>query len=429
MIIPSIDIQGGRAVQLRRGREFVLDGGDPLDRLDEFRVAVEVAVIDLDAAMGTGSNRELIRKMANRAPIRVGGGIRTIDSARDWLDSGVRKIIIGTAATPDFLRQLPRDRVIAAVDAWKQRVVTDGWQEQTKDHVLDRIDRLSPFAGGFLLTQVEHEGKLDGFDYDLVERAAVAARDARLTAAGGITTPNDIARLDEKGIDAQIGMAIYTERMSLGDAISAPLQKPLKWDSVNNTQLWPTVVVDESDRALGLVWSSKESISRAIAERKGIYYSRSRNEIWEKGASSGSSQSLLRVELDCDRDSIKFTVRQTGGFCHTGSLSCWGDTFGLHTLERTLRSRITQPDSDSGTSKLAARPSLLKSKLVEEATELADAINADDVAHEAADLLYFLLVRAVKSDVSLEDITEVLARRNLKISRRPMTKKTDGGPA
>src|SRR5690349_23305918 len=117
MIVPSIDLMQGRAVQLRRGRDFVLDGGDPMERLEQFAVAGEVAVVDLDAALGHGSNAELIRQMVRRAPCRVGGGIRDLDAARAWLDAGAAKIMVGTAASPDFCRALPRERVIAAVDA------------------------------------------------------------------------------------------------------------------------------------------------------------------------------------------------------------------------------------------------------------------------------------------------------------------------
>src|SRR6266550_1761860 len=117
MIVPSIDILGGRAVQLRRGKDFVLDGGDPVQRLEEFSIAGEVAVVDLDAALGRGSNAELIRDLVRRAPCRVGGGIRDLDSARRWLDAGAVQIMIGTAATPEFCGALPRERVVAAVDA------------------------------------------------------------------------------------------------------------------------------------------------------------------------------------------------------------------------------------------------------------------------------------------------------------------------
>jgi len=221
MIIPSIDVINGRAVQLRRGREFVLDGGDPLARLEEFAVAGEVAVIDLDAALGRGSNAELIREMVRRTPCRVGGGIRDLAAARAWLDAGAAKIMIGTAATPELCGALPRERVIAAVDADKGQVVVDGWRRETGVPVLERIRALAPFVGGFLFTQVEREGAMDGFDFQAVAAAVRAAGDARVTAAGGITTTIEIAELDRIGADAQVGMALYTGRLTLGAAVAA----------------------------------------------------------------------------------------------------------------------------------------------------------------------------------------------------------------
>ena len=110
MIVPSIDLQDGRAVQLRRGRERVLDGGDPFERLEAFAVAGEVAVVDLDAAMGRGSNAVTIKEMVERAPCRVGGGIRSLDSALQWLDHGAVKVVLGTAASPELCGALPRER-------------------------------------------------------------------------------------------------------------------------------------------------------------------------------------------------------------------------------------------------------------------------------------------------------------------------------
>src|SRR5258706_12891397 len=117
MIVPSIDIMGGRAVQLRRGEEFVLDGGDPIARLEEFSVAGEVAVVDLDAAFGRGSNAELIRDLVGRAPCRVGGRIRYLHSPRRWRDAGAGQTMVGTAAAPQFCGAVARDAVCRAVDA------------------------------------------------------------------------------------------------------------------------------------------------------------------------------------------------------------------------------------------------------------------------------------------------------------------------
>jgi len=419
MIIPSIDIRNGRAVQLRSGREQLLDGGDPFERLEEFSIAGEVAVIDLDAALGTGSNADLIRRMARYKPIRVGGGIRTHESATNWLDAGAQKIIIGTKATPDFLAALPKERIIAAVDAFDGEVTVEGWTMKTGEPVLDKIEQLAPFVGGFLLTQVEFEGGMGGFDVELIKSARALAGEARLTAAGGITSPGEISDLDELGVDAQIGMALYSGALSLAEGISAPLKKPVNGDQ------WPSVVCDEAGNTLGLVWSTKESIEEAVSQQKGIYWSRSRNELWSKGASSGNTQVLKRIDLDCDRDALRFTVEQKGPFCHTGSRSCWPSDFGFSTLENSIRTRIEEGDPNSGTVRLANDGALLRAKLVEEADELASAASPAEAAHEGADLLYFLTVALAQKGSSIKESLRELALRNLKVSRRPMLAKED----
>jgi phosphoribosyl-ATP pyrophosphohydrolase len=417
MIVPSIDIARGRAVQLRHGREFVLDAGDPLEWLERFGIAGEVAVVDLDAALGAGSNAALIRTMVRRASCRVGGGIRDLATARAWLDAGATRIVIGTAATPAFCGALPRERVVAAVDSRAGTVVVDGWRTQTERGTLDAIRELAPVVGGFLLTQVEHEGAMRGFDMDLVSAAADVAGSARITAAGGITSAAEIAALDHMGVDSQVGMALYTGALSVADALAAPLKE-------SDEGLWPTVVSDVDGRTLGLAWSSRASLRRAIETRRGVYWSRSRNALWVKGESSGSRQALLSVDLDCDRDALQFTVAQEGsGFCHRGTRSCFGDRFTLGTLERVIASRLVDPSKASGTARLANEPGLLSAKLREESGELADAESAESVIHESADMLYFLLAKLAKAGATLRDVEKELGRRRLKVSRRPMEAK------
>jgi phosphoribosyl-ATP pyrophosphohydrolase len=418
MIVPSIDIMNGRAVQLRRGKEFVLDGGDPIARLEEFAIVGEVAIVDLDAALGRGSNAALIRDMIRRAPCRVGGGIRDLDAARRWLDDGAVKLVIGTAASPEFCGALPRARVMAAVDAERGEVVVDGWRSRTGVALLDRVRALAPTVSGFLFTQVEKEGAMGGFDFTAVEAVVVAAAGARVTAAGGITTAAEIAGLDRIDADAQVGMALYTGKLPLGDAVAAPLTKPLAND------VWPTVVCDDAGRTLGLVWSSRESLARAVTERRGIYWSRSRQQLWIKGETSGNTQELLRVDLDCDRDALRFTVRQAGdGFCHLGRRSCWPSGFDLADLERTIAERVARPVPGSGTTRLLADRSLLAAKLREEADELARAETPADVVRETADVVYMALVALARAGGTLADLRAELARRHGAVTRRPMSRK------
>ena len=428
MIVPSIDLMQGRAVQLRAGRDLVLDGGDPLARLEEFAVAGEVAVVDLDAALGRGSNAGLIREMVRRGPCRVGGGIRDLDTARGWLDAGAAKIVIGTAARPDFCGALPRERVIAAVDAERGQVVVEGWRTATGASVLERIRQLAPLVGGFLFTQVEKEGAMGGFDFQAVAGAVRAAVEggARLTAAGGITTATEIAELDRIGADAQVGMALYTGRLSLGEAVAAPLAKPVNYEGGD---VWPTVVCDEWGHALGLVWSTRESLARAIADRRGIYWSRSRRALWEKGATSGNTQELVRVDLDCDRDALRFTVRQRGaGFCHLDQRSCWPSAFDLDDLARTIVERAARPEPGSGTAKLLRDPGLLAAKLREEAEELGRAGDRPEAVHETADVLYLALVALVRGGGSLAEVVAELSRRRGAVTRRPMAAKSEAVP-
>jgi len=432
MIVPSIDVMNGRAVQLRHGREFVLDGGDPLERLEQFAVAGEVAVVDLDAALGQGSNVHLIRAMVRRARCRVGGGIRSLDAARAWLDAGARKVVLGTAASPELCAQLPRDRVIAAVDAERGDVVVDGWRTKTGASVPERIAVLAPHVGGFLVTQVEYEGAMGGFDLEAVRGAIAAAGGARITAAGGITTAEQVAVLDAIGADAQVGMALYTDRLSLGEAVAAPLTpsppNPLshlgEGERKGSPQIWPTVVCDELGRTLGLVWSTRQSLERAVAERRGIYWSRSRAALWVKGETSGNTQELLRVDHDCDRDALRFTVRQHGvGFCHQERRSCWSDTFDLGALERVIEARRDAPVPESGTARLLTDGALLGAKLREEAAELAGAGSAAEAVHETADLFYMGLVALARAGGSLADVVAELERRHGAVSRRPMVAK------
>jgi phosphoribosyl-ATP pyrophosphohydrolase len=412
VIVPSIDLMDGHAVQLVGGRDKALDAGDPLAVADRFAVAGELAVIDLDAALGRGSNRPIVEQLVRRHPCRVGGGIRTPEAALEWLDLGARRVILGTAASPELLRQLPRERVTAALDGVHGEVVVEGWRTGTGATVLDRIAELRELVGSFLVTFVEREGRLGGIDLGGSRAVVEAAGGVPVTIAGGVTTAAEVAALDRLGADAQVGMALYTDRLNLADAIAAPLR------SDRPDGLWPTVVADRHGTALGLVYSSVDSLRVAVEQRRGVYQSRSRG-LWVKGESSGNVQRLLRVTPDCDRDALLFTVDQQGdGFCHRKTWSCWSSEGGLPALERRLVKRLAGGDPGSFTARLARDPELLAAKLAEEAAELSAADGRDEVVWEAADLLYFLTAALAARGVSLAEATAELDRRALAVRRR-----------
>jgi phosphoribosyl-ATP pyrophosphohydrolase / phosphoribosyl-AMP cyclohydrolase / histidinol dehydrogenase len=184
------------------------------------------------------------------------------------------------------------------------------------------------------------------------------------------------------------------------------------------TGLYTTSVVDERGVALGLVYSSKESIREALKTRTGVYQSRKRG-LWHKGASSGDIQELISLSFDCDKDCLLFRVRQKGrGFCHLATMSCWGPVSGLSRLQRTLQERKRDAPEGSYTARLFNDPKLVNAKIKEEADELCEASSKEDIASEAADLLYFALARCIAADVTLEDIEKNLDLKSLKVKRR-----------
>ena len=434
MIVPSIDLMDGQAVQLVQGRRKVLDAGDPRPLAERFGRVGEVAVVDLDAALGRGSNTAVVEELCRLAPCRVGGGIRDRDAALAWLDRGAAKVVLGTAAVPEVLEGLPRDRVVAALDAWKGEVVVKGWTERTGRTVLDGMRELRGLAGGFLVTFVEGEGREAGFPRDRIAPLVEAAGDSRLTVAGGVTTPEEIAWLDRAAADAQVGMALYRGNLDLAEAFTAPLR------SERPDGLWPTIVTDDRGIALGLVWSSPESVRTAIDEGRGVYHSRSRG-LWRKGATSGATQKLLQITPDCDRDALRFTVAQSGdGFCHTGVWTCFGPARGLRGLERAVKSRRAAPVPGSLTARALADPAFLSGKLLEEAGELGEAVAAtaatagsravatpDRAVEEAADLVYFLTVALERAGASMADVERELDRRALKVKRRTASEPKGAG--
>lgn len=189
------------------------------------------------------------------------------------------------------------------------------------------------------------------------------------------------------------------------------------WTSDRPDNLIPTVVTDENGIALGLVYSSEDSVGEALRTQTGVYQSRKRG-LWHKGASSGDTQELVRISLDCDSDALKFVVKQTGRFCHLEQFGCFGDLKGIARLEQTLKSRKESAPEGSYTARLFSDEKLLRAKIMEEAEELCDAKDSKHIAFEAADLIYFALTKAVGAGVSLADIERSLDAKSWKVKRR-----------
>lgn len=224
MIIPCIDLMAGKVVQLIQGREKALELDSPFAMLQKFAAFPEIQVIDLDAAIGTGSNDDLVQRLAGQARCRIGGGVRSPERARALVGQGAYKVIVGTAAfNRPLLEQISSaigpDRVIIALDSKGGHIVIEGWRQSTPLTAEEMIHELEPYCSGFLCTYVDKEGMMQGTDLAWFRRLRSATA-MEITAAGGITTIEDIQELDALGIHAAVGMAIYTGRLNL-DTLAA----------------------------------------------------------------------------------------------------------------------------------------------------------------------------------------------------------------
>lgn len=224
MLIPSIDLQNGHVVQLVQGERLAIEAPSAEPWIEKFSAFPRVQLIDLDAARGRGDNTAIVADICRRLPCRVGGGIRSIARAREVLDAGAHAVIASSALFRDgavdtaFAARLAdavgAERVIAAVDSRGGHVVIHGWKTELPITAVDAIRALEPHCAEFLYTHVDTEGLMQGTDFDAI-LAVRRATSRRVTAAGGITTWDEIERLDASGVDSVVGMAIYTGQLPI----------------------------------------------------------------------------------------------------------------------------------------------------------------------------------------------------------------------
>lgn len=219
MLIPSIDLMGGQVVQLQQGERLAIASADLDGWIARFARFPLVQLIDLDAAMRKGDNRALIEKVCRALPVQVGGGVRTPERAQDLLNAGARRVIVGSSlfdgghvnvgAASAMADAIGSDKIIAAVDSRGGRVVIHGWKTPLDLTPSDAMRALEPYCGSFLYTHVDTEGLLTGINLEWFTSLANATQ-RKLIAAGGIRSMDEVNALDAAGIDAVVGMAIYT---------------------------------------------------------------------------------------------------------------------------------------------------------------------------------------------------------------------------
>jgi phosphoribosyl-ATP pyrophosphohydrolase/phosphoribosyl-AMP cyclohydrolase len=444
MVVASIDIQGGKVVQLKRGSELVLQRDNAAELAEEFDRYGEVAVIDLDAAMGTGNNLEMIKPLLRKAECRVGGGIRTPEQARELLSLGAAKIIVGSRVFRDpakkagefgvdtaFLERMAktigRERLIVAIDARKTgaddgagngyEITVDGWKTPTGLPLIESAEAVEAFAGDLLFTCVDREGTMTGLDTAPL-RALREAVSCRITAAGGVSSIEEIAALTElgaetgNGCDVQLGMALYTGKVDLAGAFAASLN----WAKADKTSLGliPVIAQSVDGQVLMTGFADREAVTESFKRGKLCFHSRGRNRLWMKGENSGSVLTLRRLRADCDRDALLAVVDPAGPVCHTGGWSCFGvrRRYTWEYLQSVIAERFRNPVPGSYTATLD--DDLVREKVAEEAEELCRAKTHDELVWEAADLLYFTTALMTREGVAVEEVLAELDRRHKK---------------
>ena len=438
MVIASIDIQQGRVVQLKQGRELVLQRDHAVELAETFDRYGEVAVIDLDGAMGTGSNREMIKSLLRKAQCRVGGGIRTVEQARELVSLGAQKIIIGSQAFRDpatyrtdkaggtfglntgFLdtlaKEIGRERIIVAIDArhhetGNYEIVIDGWKTSTGLSLIETAQALEPFAAGLLFTCVEREGTMSGIDRTGV-RCLREAISCGLTVAGGVSTLEEIEELAALGCDVQLGMALYTGTIDLGEGFI----RSLNWEKGASPQgvLLPVIAQSPDGQVLMTGFADKEAVAESFKRGKLCFHSRTRNTLWMKGECSGNTLGLRRLRADCDRDALLAVVEPAGPVCHTGDYSCFetGRRYTWEYLQAIIADRFHNPCPGSYTATLDA--TLVREKILEEAQEVCTAKTHEEVVWEAADLLFFTTALMTREGVRVAEVLDELDRRHKK---------------
>ncbi|MDR1374154.1 MAG: phosphoribosyl-ATP diphosphatase [Treponema sp.] len=442
MVIASIDVQDGKVVQLKQGSELILQQDNAAELAEEFNRYGEVAVIDLDAAMGRGTapyNLELIKPLLRRAECRVGGGIRSAGQARKLVSLGARKIIVGSSCfrdpakkgagaaggefqvnvrfLEDLAKEIGRERIIAAADAritgtGNYEIVVDGWKTSTGLDLIEAAKQAEPFVSELLFTCVEREGGMTGINLDPVRRLR-AAVSCGLTAAGGVSAIEEVEALAALGCNVQLGMALYTGKLSLADCFIRSLNWK-KGETADGVSLLPLIAQTADGQVLMTGFAGGEALAESFKRGNLCFHSRRRNKLWMKGESSGHTLKLLSLRADCDRDALLAVVEPAGPVCHTGAWSCFGTNrrYTWEYLQSVIAGRFRSPVPGSYTATLDGE--LVREKIMEEADEVCTAKTRGEVIWEAADLLYFITALMTREGVTVAEVLDELDRRHKK---------------
>ena len=430
MVISSIDLKNGHVVQLKNGKDLVLQRDDADSLIKDFNMFGEVAIIDLDAAMGNvdakgnTENTALLQRLLHQGNVRTGGGIRTVKRAKELISLGAEKVIIGSAAwkknpaegesvlNVDFLNELieaiGKQRIIISVDSINGKIAVKGWTETVNVPLVEGAKEAEKYCSELLFTCVEKEGCMQGTDMNYVRELRSAVK-CRVVVAGGVSSVEEIEELEKLHCDVQLGMALYTGKVSLKDAFIRCL-------NFNKSPLIPVIAQSVNGEVLMQGFANQEAFEKTFECGKLSFFSRERQTLWTKGETSGNFLEVIKLRADCDRDCVLATVVPTGPACHTGSWTCFGsdpmEKSSIFRLYNIIADRFANPRPGSYTATLDAKR--VREKVEEEAEELCEADGKDEVTWEAADLIYFVSVLMYKEGVTWQDVFNELDKRHKK---------------
>lgn len=355
MIYPCIDIQKGEVVQLVRGQERGIEIAESYSELaDLFADAgVAINVIDLDGAKEEGSNLDAVEEIVKKAEARVGGGIRTAEKAAHLIGIGAKKVIIGTNVFDgdrlayDFLEKLAgtigKDKVIVALDVKDGKIAINGWQKYTGINPLAVASELEQFCSEIQCTYVDREGMMAGTNIDFFK----SIRDKtglKLTAAGGISTLEEVEELEKIGANSVIGMSFYAGNISLEDVM-----RYNQLDFIKGRGFIPTIVQNIKGNVLYLQSTNRDSLRKTIETGRVWRYSKTNGMLLEVGSESGKTEYVQRILTNCYRDTLLFVVSQKKNFaCHLGYETCFFRELSPEGLFEINQQRVVDPKKAYG---------------------------------------------------------------------------------
>jgi phosphoribosyl-ATP pyrophosphohydrolase/phosphoribosyl-AMP cyclohydrolase len=427
-ILPAIDLLDGKVVRLHQGRydHIINYPVSPIDIAHCFQKKGLhfLHVIDLDGAKNgyTSHYHEIEKLLQLKLSLQVGGGIRTLEAARQYLQLGVERIIVSTTAIMQdgfwqtLVAEFSKERLVLSLDVKNGEVVTHGWQHSSKmgiEAIIEAIGQDNILH--LIVTDTEQDGTKLGPNLALYQEIRQKYPTINLIAAGGISSVEDIIALENLGIEeAIVGRAIY-ENPSLMHYLFC---EQVDWQKGDG--LVPAIVQSAEDaQVLMLGYMNKEALHITLETKQVTFFSRSRQALWTKGETSGNTLKLIDIALDCDKDTLLVIAQPSGPVCHEGTKSCFNATCGLwflHELEKIIDERFTGSDPDSYVYKLSQKGAFrVAQKVGEEGVEtaLASVMPAkDQLKEESADLLFHLLVNLRYHKIELAEIVNILENRN-----------------